>query len=79
MAEENMVTIYRFARLERGRPISPQRMWGTLEAIASLAECQPIMESARTVHQKLLEEGFYYEQVPTSYRHIDEASEGQRR
>lgn len=72
MDEDNMVTIYRFERLERGRPISPQRMWGTLEAIASLVDCRPIMDSARTVHQKLLEDGFYFEQVPTSYRHIDE-------
>ena len=72
MAEENMVTIYRFERLERGRPISPQRMWGTLEAIASLVDCRPLMESARTVHNKLLDGGFYFEQVPTSYRPIDE-------
>jgi hypothetical protein len=77
VAEDNAVTIYRFERLERGRPISPQRMWGTLEAIASLADCRPIMESARTVHRKLLEDGFYFEQVPTSYRHIDEADRGQ--
>ena len=67
-----MVQIYRFERLERGRPISPQRMWGTLEAIASLQDCRPLMDSVRTVHHKLLEDGFYFEQTPTSYKHIDE-------
>lgn len=67
-----MAVVYRFARMERGRPISPQRMWGTLEAIATLKDCTPMMETARTVHHKLLEDGFYFEQVPTSYRHIDE-------
>ena len=69
-----MVLIYRFERIERGKPISPQRMWGTLEAIASLQDCKPVMDSARTVHNKLLEDGFYFEQVPTSYLHIDEAT-----
>ena len=68
-----MVPIYRFERIERGRAISPQRMWGTLQAIASLPECRPVMDSVRTVHPKLLEDGFYFEQVPTSFRHIDEA------
>ena len=67
-----MVTIYRFARVERGRPISPQRMWGTLEAIASLGECEPILDSARTVHHKLLEDGFYFEHTPSSYKKIEE-------
>jgi hypothetical protein len=73
VSEENMVMIYRFERDERGRALSPQRMWGTLEAIASLQDCRPVMDSARTVHRNLLEDGFYFEQVPTSYQHIDEA------
>lgn len=67
-----MVEIYRFERLERGRPISPQRMWGTLEAIASLQDCRPMMETARKVHPQLLEDGFYFEQTPTSFVKIDE-------
>ena len=72
VAEDETVTIYRFERVERGRAISPQRMWGTLEAIASLNDCTPIMDTARTVHGKLLEDGFYFEQTPTSYQKIDE-------
>ena len=67
-----MVTIYRFERHDGGRAISPQRMWGTLEAIATLQGCAPVMQSARTVHRKLLEDGFYFEQTPTAYRTIDE-------
>jgi hypothetical protein len=73
VSEGKMVTVYRFARNEMGRSISPQRMWGTLEAIQSLEGCTALLDTARTIHPKLLEDGFYFEQVPTSYRNIDTA------
>ena len=71
MTEENKVTVYRFRKLEAGREISPQHMWGTLEAIAELG-AQPIEETARPVHRKLLEAGFFFEQAAGNYISIEE-------
>jgi hypothetical protein len=48
-------------------------MWGTPEAIATLPGCELIAGSGRLVHRKLLEEGFYFEQVDSAYIEIDEA------
>ena len=48
-------------------------MWGTPEAIATLADCEVIPGTGRLVHRKLLEEGFFFEQVNSSYIPIDEA------
>jgi hypothetical protein len=74
VGEESLVTVYRFRREEPGNHASPRHMWGTLEAIAMLDECTPILDSAREVHATLLDNGFYYEHSPTTYRQID--SEG---
>ncbi len=70
MPGNDLVLVYRFSRTERGRPISPQRMWGTLEAIASLADCTPLLETAREVQADLLEEGFYFEKSSNAVKHI---------
>ncbi|HET9652033.1 MAG TPA: hypothetical protein VFP36_07575 [Usitatibacter sp.] len=67
------VTVYRFRRVGEGPEVSPQRMWGTPEAIATLDCCEPIPGSGRVVHRKLLEEGFFFEQVDASYIPIEEA------
>jgi hypothetical protein len=48
-------------------------MWGTLEAIATLNACEPIAGTGRLVHPKLLEEGFFFEQVDSAYIPIEEA------
>jgi len=68
------VTVYRFRSRCGDQTVAPQRMWGTPEAIATLPQCEPILESGRLVHRKLLEEGFFFEQVNSSYIPIDEAS-----
>jgi hypothetical protein len=68
-----LITVYRFKSVGGGPCISPQRMWGTPEAIATLTECEPILSSAREVHPKLLEEGFFFEQVDSSYITIEQA------
>ena len=66
------VTVYRFRSTTAGQ-VAPQRMWGTPEAIATLADCEMIPETGRLVHRKLLEEGFFFEQVNSSYIPIDDA------
>jgi hypothetical protein len=71
VTQENKVTVYRFRKVEGGREISPQHMWGTAEAIAELG-AQPIEETARTVHRKLLEAGFFFEQAAGNYISIEE-------
>ena len=65
------VTVYRF-RSTRAELVAPQRMWGTPEAIGTLADCELIPETGRLVHRKLLEEGFFFEQVNSSYIAIEE-------
>ena len=70
MPGNDLVLVYRFSRIERGRPISPQRMWGTLAAIAGLADCNPLLETAREVQADLLEEGFYFEKFSNAVKHI---------
>jgi hypothetical protein len=70
------VTVYRF-RCRGPHEVSPQRMWGTPEAIATLPDCEPLPGTGRLVHRKLLEEGFFFEQVDTSYIPIDEAESAQ--
>ncbi len=67
------VTVYRFRSIGSGPVVSPQRMWGTPEAIATLPDCEPIPGTGRLVHRKLLEEGFFFEQVDSAYISIEEA------
>ena len=67
------VTVYRFRSSCGEQVVSPQRMWGTPEAIATLPGCELIAGSGRLVHRKLLEEGFFFEQVDSAYIEIDEA------
>ena len=67
------VTVYRFRTSSGTHIVSPQRMWGTLEAIATLADCEAIAGTGRLVHRKLLEEGFFFEQVDSAYIAIEEA------
>lgn len=71
------VTVYRFRCLSTRPEVSPQRMWGTPEAIATLNGCEPIPGTGRLVHRKLLEEGFFFEQVDSSYIAIEEAEAAQ--
>jgi hypothetical protein len=72
MTQSKMVTVYLFARIENGRAIAPLHMWGTLEAISTLADCSPIMESAREVDEATLEHGFLFRRPDTVSIHIDE-------
>ena len=67
------VTVYRFRSTGSGQSFSPQRMWGTPEAIATLPACELIPGTGRLVHRKLLEEGFFFEQVNSAYIPIEEA------
>ncbi len=67
------VTVYRFRSVSGGRIVAPQRMWGTPEAIATLPDCELIAGTGRLVHRKLLEEGFFFEQVNSAYIPIEEA------
>ena len=76
MGDENKVLVYRFRRTEAGREIAPQHMWGTPEAIAALPGCEAIPESARHVHRKLIEQGFFFEQAPGAYIDIEEEERG---
>ncbi len=69
---DNKITVYRFRRTQGGRDISPQHMWGTPEAIAALPGCEPILDEPRTVHRKLLEQGFFFEQAPGAFIDIEE-------
>ena len=69
---DNKIIVYRFRMSEEGREISPQHMWGTPEAIAALPGCVAIPETARAVHRKLLEQGFFFEQAPGAYIDIEE-------
>jgi hypothetical protein len=69
---DNKVIVHRFKRLLGGREISPQHMWGTEEAIAALPGCELIAGTAREVHRKLLEEGFFFEQANGNYMDIEE-------
>lgn len=53
-------TVYLFASTENGRRIAPQRMWGTLAAIATLPGSVAIMESAQEAPEEALELGFLF-------------------
>jgi hypothetical protein len=66
------VTVYHFTCEIPGHIVAPKYMAGTLEAIASLTNCTPVMASARVVDAKLLEHGFYFEHVPYNFRPIDD-------
>ena len=70
---DNWVIVYRFSCFVSGQLVSPQRMWGTPEAIASLAGCEPVEGSGRRVHPNLIEEGFFFEQVDSAFIDIEEA------
>jgi hypothetical protein len=70
---DRTVTVYRFRCASRGPEVSPQRMWGTPEAIATLNGCELIPGTGRAVHAKLLEEGFFFEQVNSAFIPIEEA------
>jgi hypothetical protein len=76
MTQDKMVTVYLFSRIENGREIAPRHMWGTLEAIATLADCAPVMESARAVSEAALENGFLFRRPDTVSIHIDEPPPG---
>ena len=67
------ITVYRFRSKGAGTVVAPQRMWGTPEAIATLPDCELIPGTGRLVHRKLLEEGFFFEQVNSAYIPIEEA------
>jgi hypothetical protein len=77
------VTVYRFRRFLDGREISPRHMMGTPEAIGMLDRCSVIWDSARIVDAKLLESGFYFEDVKSCFTQIEApqpvALEGSRR
>jgi len=66
------VTVYRFRQVAHGREISPKHMLGTLEAIALLDGCKPILASARNIDAKLLESGFYFEDTKSIFTKIEE-------
>jgi hypothetical protein len=67
------ITVFRFRSMSGGQVVAPQRMWGTPEAIATLPDCELIPGTGRLVHRKLLEEGFFFEQVNSAYIPIEEA------
>ncbi len=71
-ADAGTVTVYRFFRNERGRRIEPQQMWGTLEAIKTLPDCEPIRESARAVPASSLANGFIFGETDSVSIRIDE-------
>jgi hypothetical protein len=66
------VTVYNFTCEIPGHIVAPKYMAGTLEAIASLANCTPILASARVVEAKLLEHGFYFEHAPFNFVPIED-------
>jgi hypothetical protein len=72
MTQDKKATVYLFVRMENGREIAPNQMWGTLEAIASLPNCRPLMESALEVSEAGLESGFLFGRADTVSIHIDE-------
>ena len=71
MTEEKKVAVYRFRKIDAGREIAPRHMWGTPDAIAALGG-EPLRETERLVHRKLLEAGFFFEQAPANYIDIEE-------
>lgn len=70
-AMSRKVTVYRFRRFVDGREISPRHMMGTPEAIADLDRCAVIWDTARIVESKLLESGFYFEDVKSTFTEIE--------
>jgi hypothetical protein len=72
MTQGKMVTVYLFVRTENGREIAPLHMWGTLEAIATLTDCAPVMDSAREISEESLENGFLFRRTDTVSIHIDD-------
>jgi hypothetical protein len=66
------VTVYHFTCEIPGHVVAPKYMAGTLEAIAGLENCKPIMTSARVVESALLEHGFYFEHAPYNFRPIED-------
>jgi len=66
------VTVYNFTCEIPGHIVAPKYMAGTLEAIAGLGNCTPIMASARIVDAKLLEHGFYFEHAPYNFVPIED-------
>ena len=66
------ITVYRFFRMDDGRRLEPQHMWGTLEAIATLDNCVAMMETAREVPISSLDSGFVIGRGETISIHIDE-------
>ena len=68
----DQLAVYRFKFNAQGKEISPGHMWGTLEAISVLADCQPLDDTRRHVARELLDmAGFYYEEAPGVYQAID--------
>ena len=66
------VTVYHFTCEIPGHVVAPKYMAGTLEAIATLTNCTPIMASARVIDARLLESGFYFEHVPYNFMPIED-------
>jgi hypothetical protein len=66
------VTVYNFTCEIPGHIVAPRYMAGTLEAIGGLANCTPIMASARIVDAKLLEHGFFFEHAPFNFQSIED-------
>ena len=66
------LTVYNFTCEIPGHIVAPKYMAGTLEAIASLGNCTPIMGSARIIEAKLLEHGFYFEHTPHNFVSIED-------
>jgi hypothetical protein len=71
-AMSTKVTVYHFTCEIPGHIVAPKYMAGTLEAIAALINCTPIIASARVVDAKLLEHGFYFEHVPCNFVPIED-------
>ena len=58
----HLTAVYRFRYPSAWEPVSPERMWGTLEAIASLEGCEPMIETRREVLEiKLDRHGFFFD------------------
>ena len=68
----HLVTVYHFTCEIPGHIVAPKYMAGTLEGIGTLANCEPIMASARVVEAKLLEHGFYFEHAPYNFVSIED-------
>lgn len=72
MTDGSTVKVYLFVTRDDIREIAPRYMWGTLDAIAGLHDCKPVLESAREVDAGILENGFLFGDACGVQIHIDE-------